>query len=154
MPARTALAALVALSIGLAISFLVARRQQASGDPEWRRARAQLSAPEKRAVAVAVRQGRQVEDPRLRPAASAMARDMVTRLARFERPSRLWRVLWVLLAVATLLAVVGIVFDDSPWPHVLTIVMNVVLAGGWWLARRMMGVLSGRAQAALIANEA
>ena len=150
----TVVVAVVALSIGLAASFAVARRRTASDDPQsWSRLQTQLTPRERRAVATAVRQGRSVDDMRLRPAAVALARSLIDKLDRFQRPSRWRRWFWVLLAITTVLATVGIVVDDQWWRHVVTLVLNVVLAAGLLVSRRLSVGVAAQARAALAANE-
>lgn len=82
-----------------------------------------------------------------------MARAMLDRVARLDRPSRWRRVLWVAFALTSLIAAAGVVFADDRWPHVFTLAVNAVLAVLWWLAVRVLRNVSVRAEAALVANE-
>jgi hypothetical protein len=143
MTVTTALVVVVALSLGLGASHLVARRRTATDG---------LSPQDRRTVAIAVRNGQQVDNPKLRPAAAAMASTMIERLDRLERPSKWRRWMWLLLAVTTVLAGVGLVFDSHTWRHVVTIAMNAVIAAGLWTTPRLTARVAVRARAALAAN--
>jgi len=154
----TAAVAALALAVGVGLSAVVGRRLAArstdDATAEWRRCRSSLEPAQRRAVLLAVRQGRPVDDRALRPAAQLCARAMLAAATRLQVRGRSRRWLQAALVLTTLAAAVALAVDDRKWPHVLTLAMNAVLLAVFAFGRRLAQGLVTRAEAGLAANQA